>query len=53
MSCSSTVSTNIDTNDNDVEEEDSVVGSEIAGSGSLKEKNFLLHGVKHLLILKK
>ena len=33
MSSSSTVSTNID-NDHDVEEEDSVVGSEIAGSSS-------------------
>ena len=49
MSSSSMVSTNIDNNDNDVEEEESVIGSEIAGSSSC----FLLHGVKHLLILKK
>ena len=34
MSSSSMVSTNIDNNDNDVEEEDSVIGSEIAGSSS-------------------
>ena len=34
MSSSSMVSTNIDNNDNDVEEEDSAVGSEIAGSSS-------------------
>ena len=34
MSSSSMVSTNIDNNDNDVEEEDSVVGSEIAGYSS-------------------
>ena len=53
MSSSSMVSTTIDNNDNDVEEEHSVVGSVIAGSSSLKEKNFFLHGVKHLLILKK
>ena len=34
MSSSSMVSTNIDNNDNDVEEENSVVGSEIAGYSS-------------------
>ena len=34
MSSSSMVSTNIDNNDNDVEEENSVVRSEIAGSRS-------------------
>ena len=34
MSSSSMVSTNIDNNDNDVEEENSVVGSEIAGFSS-------------------
>ena len=34
ISSSSMVSTNIDNNDNDVEEENSVVGSEIAGSSS-------------------
>ena len=34
LTSSSTVSTNIDNNDNDVEEEDNVVGSKIAGSSS-------------------
>ena len=34
ISSSSTVSTNIDNTDNDVEEENSVVGSETAGSSS-------------------
>ena len=49
MSSSSTVSTNIYI-DNDV---DSVVGSEIARSSSHEREELLLHGMKHLLILKK
>ena len=40
MSSYSVVSTNIDNNDNDVEEEDSVVGSEIAGSSSREREEF-------------
>ena len=40
MSSSSMVSTNIDNNDNDVEKENSVVGSEIAGSSSRKREEF-------------
>ena len=35
------VSTNIDNNDNDVEEGNSVVGSEIAGSSSLSLLNIV------------
>ena len=38
MSSSSMVSTNIDNNDNEVEEENSVVRSEIAGSSSCERE---------------
>ena len=53
MSSSSMVNPNIDNNDNDMEEENSVVGSEIAGSSSREREELSSSWSEHLLILKK